>query len=367
MTGTVKENDRIRILVVDDEPLVLDIIKRLLKDGHYEIFTAASGPEGLSLMGVFPIQIVISDYRMPEMNGVEFLREVCRLWPDTIRIVLSGYADSQAVIAAINEGQIYKFMAKPWNNEELKITIVNAVDRYRLAQENMRLTEDLKWKNEALQKFNKILEETVAERTYELKKSMEKTERAFEATIRVISSIIEARDPYTAGHQQRTSCLASSIGRELGLSDEMMGGLHMAATIHDIGKISVPAEILCKPALLTDTERSLIRVHVQAGGDILKDIVFPWSIAKIILQHHERMDGSGYPLGLSGPDILTEARILAVADVVEAMASYRPYRAALGIESALNEIRTYRNVRYDATVVDACLRLFEEKNYCLPS
>jgi putative two-component system response regulator len=367
MTSTAEEKEMIRILVVDDEPFVLEIIKRLLNDDNYEIFTASSGKEGLSLMGIFPIQIVISDYRMPEMNGVEFLREVCRLWPDTIRIVVSGYADSQAVIAAINEGQIYKFMAKPWNNIELKNTIVNAVDRYRLLQENIRLTEDLKWKNEALQKFNKMLEETVAERTYELKKSMERTERAFEATIRVISSIIEARDPYTAGHQQRTAALASSIGRELGLSDEIMGGLRMAATIHDIGKISVPAEILCKPSLLTDTERSLIMVHVQAGCDILKDIVFPWSIAKIILQHHERMDGSGYPVGLSGPDILPEARILAVADVVEAMSSHRPYRVALGVEAALNEIRTYKNVRYDAEVVDVCLRLFEEQRYCLPS
>ncbi|MCX5827871.1 MAG: response regulator [Deltaproteobacteria bacterium] len=367
MTSTAEEKEIIRILAVDDEPFVLDAIKRLLNEDHYEIFTASSGTEGLSLMDIFPIQIVISDYRMPEMNGVEFLREVCRLWPDTIRIVLSGYADIQAVIAAINEGQIYKFMAKPWNNEDLRITIVNAIDRYRLLQENMRLTEDLKWKNKALQKFNKMLEETVAERTYELKKSMERTERAFEATILVISSIIEARDPYTAGHQQRTAALASSIGRELGLSDEMIDGLQMAATIHDIGKISVPAEILCKSSPLTDTERSLIRVHVQAGCDILKDIVFPWSIAKIVLQHHERMDGSGYPLGLKGPVILTEARILAVADVVEAMASYRPYRAALGIESALDEIRTYKNVRYDATVVDACLRLFEEKKYCLQS
>ena len=367
MTRIAEEKEIISILAVDDEPFVLDVLKRLLNDDRYELFTATSGADGLSIMHSSPIQIVISDYRMPEMNGVEFLREVCRLWPDTIRIVISGYADSQAVISAINEGQIYKFMAKPWNNEELMITIVNAVDRYRLLKENMRLTEDLKWKNEALQKFNKMLEKTVAERTYELKKSMERTERAFEATILVISSIIEARDPYTAGHQQRAADLATVIGRELGLSDEMVAGLRMAATIHDIGKISVPAEILCKPSPLTDMERSLIQAHVQAGCDILKDIAFPWSIAKMILQHHERMDGSGYPAGLKGPDILPEARIMAVADVVEAMVSHRPYRVALGVESALDEIRTYKNVRYDAKVVDACLRLFEEQCYCLPS
>jgi len=365
MGGTAAEKAHIRILVVDDEPYILDIVKRILNEDRYEILTAASGAEGLSLMRIFPVQVVISDYRMPEMNGVEFLREVCRLWPDTIRIVISGYADTQAVIAAINEGQIYKFLAKPCNSEELRITVVNAVDRYRLLQENRQLTEDLKCKNEALKKFNYMLEVIVAERTHELKKSMERTERAFEATIRVIASIIEARDPYTAGHQQRTAALASSIARELGLSDEIIDGLRMAATIHDIGKISVPAEILCKPSHLTDTERSLIMVHVQAGYDMLKDIVFPWSIAKIILQHHERMDGSGYPLGLNGPDILPEARILAVADVIESMASFRPYRAALGVEAALNEIRTYKNIKYEATVVDACLRLFEEQHYCL--
>lgn len=367
MTIIPIENEIISILVVDDEPYILEIIKRLINDEHYELLTAASGREGLSLMCTYPIKIVISDYRMPEMNGVEFLSEVCRLWPDTIRIVLSGYADSQAVIAAVNEGQIYKFIAKPWNNEEMRLTIKNAVDRYRLLQENRRLTEDLKWKNEALKKFNNMLEETIAERTRELKQSMEKTEKAFEATIRVISSIIEARDPYTAGHQRRTASLASSIGSELSLSNEEISGLHMAATIHDIGKISVPTEILCKPSRLTETERSLIMVHVQAGYDILKDIVFPWSIAKIIIQHHERMDGSGYPLGLIGSEILPEARILAVADVIESMASFRPYRAALGIEAALDEIRTHKNVRYDPKVVEACLRLFEEQHYCLPS
>jgi len=367
MTSGTEEKEIIRILAVDDEPFVLDVIKRLLNEDHYEVYTATSAIEGLSLMRVFPIQIVISDYRMPEMNGVEFLREVCRLWPDTIRIVLSGYADIQAVIAAINEGQVYKFMAKPWNNEDLRITIVNAIDRYRLLQENMQLMEDLKRKNEALRKFNDTLEEIVAERTYELKKSTETTEKAFVATIRVIASMIETRDPYTAGHQQRTADLACSIGQVLCLPEETISGLRMAATIHDIGKISVPTEILCKPSILTDNEMSLIRNHVRVGYDILKTIDFPWSVATVILQHHERMDGSGYPAGLRGPDILPESRILAVADVVEAMASHRPYRAALGVASALNEIQTYKSTRYDTAVVDACLRLFEERSYCLPS
>jgi len=182
-------------------------------------------------------------------------------------------------------------------------------------------------------------------------------------TIGAVALTVEKRDPYTAGHQQRVAELCVSIGQELNFSEDRLEGLRLGATIHDLGKISIPAEILAKPIKLTAIEFMLIKNHAQAGFDILKDIKFPWPIATMVLQHHERQDGSGYPQGLKGEQILLESRILAVADVVEAMASHRPYRAALGIDLALKDIERGRGTVYDAAVVDACIRLFAEKRF----
>lgn len=184
--------------------------------------------------------------------------------------------------------------------------------------------------------------------------------QSLEQTIQVIASTVEERDSYTAGHQRRVAAICSRIAAELGLPADQTHGLHLAASIHDLGKISVPAEILSKPRRLTTTEFSMIKEHPGIAFNILKDVNFPWPIAKIILQHHERLDGTGYPSGLRGESLLLESRILAVADVVEAMASHRPYRPALGIEAALAEITAQRGISLDADVVDACLRVFEK-------
>ena len=186
---------------------------------------------------------------------------------------------------------------------------------------------------------------------------------SLEQTIRVIADTIEERDAYTAGHQRRVAQICSRIALELGLSADRVRGLHLAATIHDLGKIGIPAEILAKPRRLSAIEFGLIREHASIGFNILKNVSFPWPIAQIIQQHHERMDGSGYPLGLSGDALLQESRILAVADVVEAMASHRPYRVALGMEAALQEIEIHRGSSFDADVVDACLDLFRNKGF----
>ncbi len=177
--------------------------------------------------------------------------------------------------------------------------------------------------------------------------------------------VVESRDPYTAGHQRRVADLARSIASEMGLSKDRIEGIRTASSIHDIGKISVPAEILSKPIKLSDAEFSLIKIHSQAGYDILKDIDFPWPVARMILEHHERINGSGYPWGLKGKDLLIESKIIAVADVVEAIASHRPYRPSLGLETALEEISVNRGVLFDNNVVDACIRLFRENGYRL--
>jgi HD-GYP domain-containing protein (c-di-GMP phosphodiesterase class II) len=199
----------------------------------------------------------------------------------------------------------------------------------------------------------------------ELKQSSGRLRKALGATVQSISIIVEMKDPYTAGHQQRVADLARSIATEMDLSADQRDFIRTTSAIHDIGKISIPSEILSKPTKLTDLEFRLIKTHSQSGYDILKDIDFPWPVADVVLQHHERMDGSGYPQGLKGNDILLEARIMAVADVVEAIASHRPYRPSLGIDFALEEISRNKGILYDADAVDACLKLFQEKSYSL--
>jgi len=198
-----------------------------------------------------------------------------------------------------------------------------------------------------------------------LKDTLESLRRAVGVTIQVMVSAVETRDPYTAGHQLRSANLACAIATEMGLPQDKILGLRMAGSIHDIGKLSIPAEILSKPTKLSEIEFSLIKEHARKGCEILKNVESPWPLAQIVSQHHERMDGSGYPRKLKGDEILLEARIMAVADVVEAMASHRPYRQALGIDAALEEIEKNRGTLYDEAVVDTCLKLFREKGFQL--
>jgi PAS domain S-box-containing protein len=221
-----------------------------------------------------------------------------------------------------------------------------------IALENARLYEDIQ---------RELAERKRAEE--ELQYTLEKLRKTLGGIIQAMALTVETRDPYTAGHQRRVSNLARAIADEMGLSEEEIDGIRIAGTIHDVGKINVPAEILSKPGTLSDLEYGLIKAHPQISYDILRTIDFPWPVAQIVLQHHERLDGSGYPQGLSGEEILLEARVLAVADVVEAMASYRPYRPSRGLDKALEEISQNKGVLYDAEVVDACLKLFMEKGF----
>jgi PAS domain S-box-containing protein/putative nucleotidyltransferase with HDIG domain len=197
--------------------------------------------------------------------------------------------------------------------------------------------------------------------------TLESLRKSFVAIVQVMVSAVEARDPYTAGHQRRVADLAHAIAMEMGITGEKIDAIRMAGAIHDIGKLSIPAEMLAKPAALTKLEFSLIKEHAHQGYEMLKDVESPWPLAQIVYQHHERMDGTGYPRNLQGAEILLEARILAVADVVEAMASHRPYRPSLGIDFALTEIEKNKGTLYDDVVADACLKLFREKGYKLPA
>ncbi len=197
----------------------------------------------------------------------------------------------------------------------------------------------------------------------ELRQTTERLQRAIEGTINAVALTTEFRDPYTAGHQHRVAKLACVIARELGLPEEQIEGVRVAGTLHDIGKIYVPAEILSRPGRLRQNEINLVKDHAQVGYDLLNKIEFPWPVARIVLQHHERIDGSGYPFGVSNDEILIEAQIMSVADVVEAMASHRPYRPALSIEQALLEISQQKGILYSTEVVDACLNVFTKKGF----
>jgi PAS domain S-box-containing protein/putative nucleotidyltransferase with HDIG domain len=201
----------------------------------------------------------------------------------------------------------------------------------------------------------------------EIKESHDRLEKALSGTVQAMSMTIELRDPYTAGHQRRVGRLSEAIAREMGLPFTQVEGVRMSGDIHDIGKIYVPAEILSKPGHITEIEYSIIKNHAQAGYEILRTIDFPWPVAEIVHQHHERLDGSGYPAGLTGDRILLEAKILSVADVVEAMSSHRPYRPSFGIDAALDEVVKNRGRLYDPGVVDACLTLFRRKNFSFGS
>ncbi|MFH1078780.1 MAG: HD domain-containing phosphohydrolase [Pseudomonadota bacterium] len=221
--------------------------------------------------------------------------------------------------------------------------------------------------NGTIRGFNEVVEDITDRKQAEqkLQDTLDSLRKAFGTTVQVMVSAIETRDPYTAGHQTRSADLARAIATEMDFPQDRIDGIRMAGIIHDIGKLSVPAEILSKPTKLTDLEFSMIKEHAQKGFEMLKDVESPWPLAEIIYQHHERMDGSGYPRNLKGDDILIEARIMAVADVVEAMASHRPYRPALGLNAALAEIENNKGTLYDADAVNACLRLFREKGFQL--
>ncbi|MCX5893205.1 MAG: HD-GYP domain-containing protein, partial [Deltaproteobacteria bacterium] len=233
---------------------------------------------------------------------------------------------------------------------------------YRWMRDDQRLVRDSEGNPlEVVGSWLDITERKEAEEA--LERSLDKIQQTLTDTVEVLANTVETRDPYTAGHQRRVAHLACALGREMGFTPDRIEGMRVMGYLHDLGKIAIPAEILSRPGKISAVEFNIIKSHPQQGYDIVKNIEFPWPISQAILQHHERLDGSGYPAGLSGTEIILEARILMVADVVEAMASHRPYRPAKGIEAALEEIMRNRGVLYDAEVVDICVNLFQQKGF----
>jgi putative two-component system response regulator len=331
------------ILAVDDTPASLKLLSDILSAEGYEVRAAINGELALHSAETTPPDLILLDITMPGMDGFEVCArlkamEQTRNIPVIFVSALSAIED---ILKGFEKGAV-DYVSKPFHREELLARVHTHIELNRLRHH---------------------LEQMVEERTRSLSESEDKLKSTLFESITAIAATLELRDPYTAGHQRRVSDIAVAIARELGWSEQKIEGLHLAGVAHDVGKIHVPAEILSKPGKLNDIEFSIIRQHSKAGYDILKEIDFPWPIAEFVLQHHERLDGSGYPSGLKGGDILPETRIISVADVIEAIASHRPYRPALGIEAALKEIEEHRGTLYDPEVVDAALRLFREKGF----
>ena len=346
----------IRVLLVGNNSGDARVIERMLaksKGARFHVECADRLSKGLKRLAKGGIDLVLLDLSLQNCLGLDALGKLCALAPQVPVVVMTCLAGEVTAIKAVHEGAQDYF-------------IKGQVERYRLVRSILYAIERKQVEQELQEAYDKAMQYEIAERmrTEKVsKQSMKKLRAAMEGTINAVASTVETRDPYTAGHQRRVANLAAAIAREMGLPEPRIDGIRLAGIIHDLGKISVPSEILSKPGPLSELEFNLVKPHPRIGHDILKTIEFPWPIAQIVLQHHERMDGSGYPQGLSGKDILMEARILGVADIVEAMAANRPYRPILGIDKALTEISEKRGVLYDAAVVDACLRLFAEKGY----
>ncbi len=334
----------IRILLVDDHEVVRDGLHSMLRqeEDMEVIGQSANSEEALSQVETLSPNILLMDIKMPGVDGIELTRQIKQKHPSCNVIMLTLY--DEYLTQAIEAGAV-GYLLKDIKREEL----AQAIRQVHRGEVVISRSITPKTGMEYGERHGEKVEEG--------------SDTVFEDTIQALAVTVEMRDPYTAGHQRRVTHLATTIAKETGLSEDQISGLRSAGLIHDIGKTRIPSEILTNPYKLSEAEFSIIKTHPLVGYEVLKNIEFPWPIAEIVHQHHERLDGSGYPRGLSGDDIILESRILMVADVVEAMSSHRPYRPALGLDRALLEVSEKRGILYDAKAVDACLKLCSEKEF----
>lgn len=333
------------LLVVEDDEGLSRLIQKNLQRAGFRAEGASNGAAAVAWIVNNSTPLLLLDYRLPDMTGIEVMETLAERGCNVPSLVMTGHGDEKVAVEMMKLGA-RDYLVKDAAFLDLLPSVVKRVARELATEKQLaNAEEELRAKNE------------------ELEQSLHMLRQALDGAVQAMALIVEARDPYTAGHQRRVTELTCAIAKEMAFPESQIDGIRMAAVIHDIGKIGVPAEILSKPGQLTQNEFSLVKTHPQVSYDILKEIQFPCPIAQIVLQHHESMDGSGYPAGLSGEDILPEARILGLADVVEALASHRPYRPALGIDKALEEISQNKGILYDPEVVDVCLKLFAQNGF----
>ena len=360
------------LLLVDDESSILASLRRLFRPLGYRIFTAGSGADGRAILEQESIDLVISDMRMPEMDGATFLKAVRQRWPHTLRILLTGYADISSTISAINDGEIYRYIAKPWDDTEMLSLVREATGRQRLEAENRRLTALTQAQNEELKALNAGLEHKVAERTAELRQALTlieqahgKLKKSFMTSVQVFTGLIELRSgpvgKQLAGHGRRVAEHARAIARQMALPEAEAQNIMLAGLLHDIGKIGLPDDLLGKPwNMLGAEQRALVMKHPAIGQNILLGIDRFSDAALIVRHHHECYDGSGYPDRLTALTIPLGARILAVANDYDAVQVGTLVQRPLKPAEALDFIVENSGKRYDPRVVAIFVKLIGE-------
>lgn len=343
MTGSMPRADEtpLDVVIVDDSAgsasFLAGLVTSNIRDCSALAFTDAR--QGLEWCLGNDVGLIVVDYMMPDIDGLNFL-EAFRA--DSARagvpiVMVTGSETKDTRYMALQLGAT-DFLNKPIDPVEFVTRVGNLL---------------------ALSRLNRALNARATALAVDVERAAGDLVDALTRTVAVLSRALEMRDPYTNGHQKRVSLLAVAIAEALGLPPDTVTGIRLGSLVHDVGKIAVPAELLSCPRRLTPEEMALIRSHSAVGRDIIAEATFPWPLKRMVAEHHERLDGSGYPDGLRGEEICLEARIIAVADVIEAMSSHRPYRPALGIEVAIEEIRRHRGVYYDPQAVDACLGVLD--------
>ncbi|VAX09808.1 Response regulator [hydrothermal vent metagenome] len=359
------------LLLVDDETNILSSLKRLLRPQGYRVFTATGGAEGLKLLAKQPVDLIISDMRMPEMDGAEFLAKAAGQWPDTVRVLLTGYADLSSTVAAVNKGSIYRYVSKPWDDLELITLVQQALKLKRLEDEKIRLEALTQKQNEQLTEFNASLEKRVEARTEELRQTMGFLEQAnvalkdqYTTSVKIFANLIELREGIagesSTGHARRVADQAHRLGMDMGLSEEEAQDLLFAALLHDIGKIALPDALLKRPYdELTANQRKEFEKHPVLGQAALVALEPLNTSAELIRAHHEQFNGHGYPDQLQGKQIPLGARILAVVDDYNALLTGGLSRRSYSPAEAKKFLLEERNERYDGKVVNSFIQILE--------
>jgi len=342
----MNKKDCLKILILEDSPMDAELIVASLNENlntNIKMDIVAKKEAFVLALSSSKYDVILSDFMLPDINGFAALTHVKRICPNTPFICVSGFIGEETAVELLKQGAT-DYVSKD-KLGRLAHSIERALNESKENEQNEKMTMEL-----------------INTNVY-LKNSLASFQQLTEAVINAISLIVEKRDPYTAGHQERVSKLACAIAVKMGYDTSFVEGIRIAGLLHDIGKIAIPIEILCKPGQLSEDEFRLIKIHPKVSYEVLKEIEFNRPIADIVLGHHERLDGSGYPNGLKSDAISIDTRILSVADVVEAMVSYRPYRPALGLNCALAEINKNSGNYYDNVVVDTCTKLFSNENF----
>jgi response regulator RpfG family c-di-GMP phosphodiesterase len=351
------------VLCVDDEPSILSALKRVLRSEDCKVLLAGGGLEALALLEEHPVDVVVSDMRMPGMDGAELLAQVRARWPGTSRILLTGYADMKATIAAINEGQIYRYIHKPWEEDELRLTVRQAAERRLLERDRDALQATTQSQNEELRALNTGLELRVQERTTELREANERLRRNYLTSIKIFSNLMELRSGVLAGHGKRCAHLARKVAAAMAMPEDAVQDVFVAGLLHDVGFMALPDSILSTPvAKLSAPDMALYQRHPVLGGQSFMALDDHQAVAALIRSHHERFDGTGFPEQLKGADIKLGARILAVVDTYDDLTHGHLTGAALNEAEVRTLMQRGRGTQFDPEVLDVFLHVtLEEK------